>query len=547
MKSVFYPSIIIALALSQPAAHGQGLQPDPTFGTNGQVLTGTSSAPAPADRPVDMEVLPNNQLVVLAQSTSGLVKLRYNADGSLDATYGTAGRLAVAALPAGFTASGRKNYADLLANGRVVVEGTASGNYALTQYNADGSLDTGFGTAGIVSIPNLTASRFMVQPDSKVVVTGATPLQTSVGTFVGGQMRVTRLLPTGTTEFSVLFTHLLTAPATTVNHQAIVDSPEAVVQADGKILVVGTGTDRFSAPVFLAQARLLPDGTPDANFGTNGAQLLYVNSNVPYSANGSSEKALLALPDGKFLLNFKSSTANAAQATIARFQENGQLDLTYGKKGLVPISYDDCPNAGAIWCLQPDGKLLLGGATTRQNVMRLTAQGSVDQSLVPPMAPSSFNYYYLTNSFPPAGAFGDGDFLTHIIVTPANQVLLGGGSSRQTATATRPAGTLVALARYTGSGIATSTARNTLGVAVQVYPNPLSAAKNQLQVAGLPGNKAFAATLYNAMGQVMQRSTLLPAAAGSSATLAIAPMPVGIYRLQLANDYGSQSFSLAIE
>ena len=73
---------------------------------------------------------------------------------------------------------------NLQSDGKIVVCGsrtiyiTGDTNTILGRYNADGTLDTSFGTNGFVLFDNLfidgtSPKRFLIQPDGKIVVTGA--------------------------------------------------------------------------------------------------------------------------------------------------------------------------------------------------------------------------------------------------------------------------------------------------------------------------------------------------------------------------------------
>ena len=81
------------------------------------------------------------------------------------------------------------------ADGKIVVVGTtyknndySSEDFAIARYNADGTLDTTFGVNGKVTtdFPGLAAvaSAVLIQPDGKIVVAGgAFPLFTFLGDF----------------------------------------------------------------------------------------------------------------------------------------------------------------------------------------------------------------------------------------------------------------------------------------------------------------------------------------------------------------------------
>ena len=125
--------------------------PDTGFDGDGQVLTSlggdwVSEVPTALMRQGDGKLLvvatTNNRLTT-AQDT---VLLRYNADGSLDSGFNGSGKLT-----AGLNTSLNANPLLLQPDGKLVLAGWASGNFTVARYNADGSVDAGFGNAGRVS------------------------------------------------------------------------------------------------------------------------------------------------------------------------------------------------------------------------------------------------------------------------------------------------------------------------------------------------------------------------------------------------------------
>ena len=101
--------------------------------------------------------------------------MRRNADGSADTGFGTGGT-AGTALSENASASGIA----LQADGKLVVVGTRAfspnANFIVARYNGDGSLDTGFGNAGALSIDFFgftdIGENVLVQPDGRIVVGG---------------------------------------------------------------------------------------------------------------------------------------------------------------------------------------------------------------------------------------------------------------------------------------------------------------------------------------------------------------------------------------
>ena len=148
---------------------------DTGFGTGGKVTTAFGTG---YDEAYSVTVQADGKIIVAGSANNGsedFALVRYNADGSLDSGFGTGGKVTT---PIG---AGTDTAYDVLvqSDGKIVVAGQASGtgyDFALARYNADGSLDTGFGTGGTVLTAvsaNNDYGRFVaLQSDGKIVVGG---------------------------------------------------------------------------------------------------------------------------------------------------------------------------------------------------------------------------------------------------------------------------------------------------------------------------------------------------------------------------------------
>src|SRR5262245_12063781 len=119
----------VAAALPGAAVAGPGAL-DPTFGSGGLVTTdfgGSDSAQAVA-------IQSDGKIVAAGSSGGDFALARYNADGSLDASFGGGGKVT--------TDFGGFDAASALAvqpDGRIVAAGRGgTGDMALARYNADG-------------------------------------------------------------------------------------------------------------------------------------------------------------------------------------------------------------------------------------------------------------------------------------------------------------------------------------------------------------------------------------------------------------------------
>jgi uncharacterized delta-60 repeat protein len=134
------------LWLGNLAANGA---PDPLFGTDGMVFV----APNPYGlTPSKIAVQPDGAIIVTANlqaPTQGMRLFRFKADGTLDS--GFQGGLGVRESPAGGAAHFTSGLA-VQADGKLLMAGTADGEFAIFRYLANGTRDAGFGDAGVVKI-----------------------------------------------------------------------------------------------------------------------------------------------------------------------------------------------------------------------------------------------------------------------------------------------------------------------------------------------------------------------------------------------------------
>ncbi len=151
---------------------------DTTFGTGGKVITDV--APSNGDTLNRILLQSDGKIVGLGftanVSGNGInqLVLRYNANGSLDTSFGTNGITSVS-----FGSTQQViNSGLILPNGKIFAVGYAADRVAISRFNADGTLDRTYGCNGaIYSSSNFTGATHLandaaIQPDGKVVVTG---------------------------------------------------------------------------------------------------------------------------------------------------------------------------------------------------------------------------------------------------------------------------------------------------------------------------------------------------------------------------------------
>jgi uncharacterized delta-60 repeat protein len=248
-----------------------------------------------------------------------------------------------------------------------------------------GALDPTFGSGGIATFSSPVPvqlsgfSRIAVQEDGKIIVAQATNPMPYIPYY---HIVVSRLNADGSLDIS------FGAGGNAVLHFPFAQQypepvPKAVaIQSDGKIVIAaeyGLGID---------VARLKPDGSIDVSFGPGG------NGQAVFSGNtdGYVYASGLALqPDGKIIvagtLEARSgpATPTPEHFLALRFDENGNLDSTFGRSGVV-VAGDGAPVAVA---LEPTGDIVLAGGvydyyhnTSYVAVKRLHTDGTLDGDFV---------------------------------------------------------------------------------------------------------------------------------------------------------------------
>ena len=236
---------------------------DPSFGNGGDVTTAfglTSSVGA-----VTLE--PNGKVVVLGSSCGDrdpceLALARYNADGNLDPSFGSGGRVTTR-FTGFYDVFG--NGVAVQAEGKIIAAGTAGSspdnyNFILARYNADGSLDSGFGTGGTVMTDlepgsdesRDSASGLALEPDGAIIV---------AGTDSNEDFAVALYDAHGSLDPSFGGTGIVRTDLSSGEAHAWA----VAIARDGKIVTAGRSNDRF------ALVRYRRDGGLDQEFGKAGS------------------------------------------------------------------------------------------------------------------------------------------------------------------------------------------------------------------------------------------------------------------------------------
>ncbi|MES2655497.1 MAG: T9SS type A sorting domain-containing protein [Bacteroidota bacterium] len=289
--------------------------------------------------------------------------LSFSQDGLLDQTFGTNG---IALAEGNYAAKG----VSIQTDGKIVTAGSKSDangtDFCIVRLNSDGKLDNTFGTDGVVVVDFSTktdnALDMAIQADGKMIVVGSAIISNHT------DIALIRLNTNGSLDNT-----FGTNGKVTTNIQGTSNdvASKVVIQADGKIVIIGSGgTDMFNANVV---ARYNTDGSLDNTFDTDG-KLLGV-SFAPVSLNTLSDIKILA--DGKFIISGYSSN----QPAIGKLNADGSFDVAFNTTGKLVISETIFGGNVCLVAVQADGKVLMSygsGTTSELKLLRLQTDGSLD-------------------------------------------------------------------------------------------------------------------------------------------------------------------------
>jgi len=320
---------------------------DTSFGGTGIVVNGFSN-----NRDSDafaVAIQPSNGRIVSAGSVStdypdsDFALVRCLADGSIDSTFGSGGQVTTD-FPGGADSC---NALAIQADGKTVAVGGNKRDFALARYNPDGSLDISFGNGGrVITDGGLDLARAVaLQADGKVIVAGSGGRQNSLSDFA-----LARYNADGSLDSTFGNGGIVTTDFFGLQDEALA----LVVQPDGKIVAAG-GANIGSRYAF-ALVRYNIDGSLDTTFDGDGR----VVTSVGY--NGEA-RALVLQNDGKLVAAGDSGGSESGDRDfgLARFNPDGSLDTTFNGVGSVVTDFAGRHDIAQALSIQTDGRIVVAG------------------------------------------------------------------------------------------------------------------------------------------------------------------------------------------
>jgi len=361
------------------------VQLDPTFGTEGKVITNIAGLTVDHDIPV---IIPQSDGGILAGGwfsspepfdLSDAVLLRYLSTGELDGSFGIGGT-AVHRFSTYTGKAERIRHCIQQADEKILCSVQVTGpehqqRVTVYRFLPDGSVDSTYGVSGAVEIyPHGYVTRLIRTASDKVLVGFS-----AVGGSLDDSFVIAQLDASGAID-----------PSYGINgYTAIQNYVHAMALTDeGQLFVAGTKFITDDDQWQLGVSKLNTDGTLDGSFGLNG----FVHHNLatpPHIGFGTfSVCNILLTADGGCIVgaNINSYTEQRSRFAVTKLTDQGSMDVEFGSSnGVTVIEMDSEFQELKSVVAQADGTYLLVGHSCIPNdcelaIARLTPQGILDDS-----------------------------------------------------------------------------------------------------------------------------------------------------------------------
>ncbi|MEQ1825056.1 MAG: SUMF1/EgtB/PvdO family nonheme iron enzyme, partial [Pirellula sp.] len=332
---------------------------DASFGTGGIVVSSFTLGSGNTGRGPGVALQADGKIVIGGDAQIGsnldFALIRYNSDGSLDSSFGIAGRVTTPI----DTGDDSINAVAIQSDGRIVASGfaTSGGNvsFAVARFNVDGSLDTSFNGTGKQTTSFGTAfdygSALALQTDGRIIVVGQTGAAGAMNTAL------VRYTAAGLLDTSFGTDGKVITAVSSVDRDA---AQTVAVQSDGRIVVGGlvaiNNVNRFLV------TRYNSNGSLDTSFNGTG------NIVTPFGTTDDRVFSVAIQPDGKIVAAGMANNGVSDNIAVARYGSDGRLDTifdgdgqNFDGDGQLITSLGTSQARGNSVAIQSDGKIIVAG------------------------------------------------------------------------------------------------------------------------------------------------------------------------------------------
>lgn len=355
MKSYIYGCIAAGLGACMSTANAAAIQFDSTFNGTGVASINTLGTADDQARAIAIDGSGN---IVVAGSTGtatggAFLLSRFTDDGTLDSTFGTGG-----VVTDNFSKGSGDNAYGLAidSSGRLIVAGAINGAFqqsdvGLARYLPDGTLDTSFGTGGHVETNTDGSDENVIESAYDLAVDGSGNIITvgRAGTLSGFSLSNSILVERYDSAGNL---------DTTFNSTGILlgeDGFGRAVAIDGNNKIVVAGYTSNAVGSSLIVERYNDDGTFDPTF--NGGSAVIDNFGDKTQTYGLAIDA-----SNRIVVVGSLGLGSGAQFLAARYNNDGSADTSFNGSGHVAITVSSGADVAYDVAIDVSGHILIAGS-----------------------------------------------------------------------------------------------------------------------------------------------------------------------------------------
>ncbi|WP_030673568.1 hypothetical protein [Streptomyces sp. NRRL B-1347] len=332
---------------------------DTTFSGDGKVATGFGDTLSMARSVIEA----GNGKILVGGFTGGeqiadLALAKYNADGTLDTSFGGDGKVTTDLT--GGLGDGIRGLS-LTSGGKILAAGAAGNDSFIARYNADGTLDTGFGGGdGVVTTDFGTGDHLFALEElssGKLIAAG-----TANSDFLLVRYNSDGTLDTGFSGDGIV----------TTDFNGLSDLAFGFTQAPGGDYVLAGAVDApepfgITGPIKVGVVRHNADGSLDTGFSGDGKVTTDVNA-----LSADEARAVAVDGDGKIVVAGLAGETVVfpvdpvdGDALVVRYNSDGSLDTGFSGDGIATVDFSGGADvARGLALTGSDDIVIAGGATS---------------------------------------------------------------------------------------------------------------------------------------------------------------------------------------
>jgi uncharacterized delta-60 repeat protein len=342
------PFILIFILLSFSAFSQPG-NPDDSFGQGGKIIT--QLFPGSTESGQDIGLQPDGKIIALAffGNEHERILLRYTTSGSIDSTFGTNGMVV-----ADNNLLNPTNHSMVIDDsGRIILLGylydqaTGKDKSKVMRFLPDGSIDPTFGSNGTFSgffvRGNNVVNVITRQPDGKLVFAGSRDYYDT--------LFIVRILPEGAMDVDFGINGLVTIPVEPDDNYYI---HSIAVDQDNNVILAGKFSNLYQDDIFCY--RFDEYGMPDFDFGNSG------RIDLDFLQNDETSVDIVPYSDHTILVSC-TEKSGIGDFAVACLNNDGSFNTSFGEQGKVIIDLNNNEEVDYCYsiCIQNDQKILLTG------------------------------------------------------------------------------------------------------------------------------------------------------------------------------------------